>query len=408
MRALYTLFIYSYTLSIRVVSPFNKKAKLWVQGRKGWKRRLKGIFKEKDQVYWFHCASLGEFEQGRPLIEKLRQEKEGIKILLTFFSPSGYEVRKDFELADHVMYLPSDTPSNARVFMKLVKPEKAIFIKYEFWYNYLLQAKKSSCKLYIISALFRRSQPFFRWYGGLSRKALHSFSHLFIQDDASGKLLDSIGISNYTVCGDTRFDRVYSISRQSAALPVLANFKSNHTLIIAGSSWPAEEEIISSFVNSRNDSTRWIIAPHQIDQLHLEKIESLFQVPVIRYSGVSDGEIENARVLIIDNFGMLSSAYRYADIAIVGGGFGKGIHNILEPATWGIPVIFGPNYTRFREAHGLLDNGGGFSFSGPQDFENIMDSLLDDESRRISTGRKSSLYVEMNLGATDQIFDRIS
>lgn len=395
-------------MAIGLASVVNEKARLWTIGRRNWQDKIKGLFGSGDRVYWFHCASLGEFEQGRPLIEMLKKEDRGIKILLTFFSPSGFEVRKDYPGVDYVMYLPADTPANAKRFIELVKPVKAIFIKYEFWYNYLIAARESGCELYIVSALFRKSQPFFRWYGTFFRNVLSRFSHLFIQDEKSGELLKSIGIENFTVCGDTRFDRVYDISRQSASLPLLERFKGDELLVMAGSSWPGEEEIIAGYLGSSDKSTKWVIAPHEIDNQHIEKLISIINEPVIRYSEIEGSSFHNARVLVIDNFGMLSSAYRYADIAIVGGGFGKGIHNILEPATWGIPVLFGPNYKRFREAHGLLSSGGGITFSNEPQFNDALDTLITDTEKRKFMGKRSSEYVNSNLGATGLIYGMLA
>lgn len=408
MKILYTVTIYIYVSLLRVAALFNSKAAAWVRGRRGNTCFTRSPFLETDRVWWFHCASLGEFEQGRPLIERVKKEKPEIKVLLTFFSPSGYVVRKEYPLADHIIYLPADTPTNAKRFIRTFKPEKALFIKYEFWYNMLQAAYDSGTTLYLVSGIFRKGQPFFRWYGGWFRKQLSLFSHLFIQDDGSAKLLSRYGINNYTVCGDTRFDRVGSISQASIPLPLIEQFIEGKRVVMAGSSWPAEEEMIAGFVNREITDARWIIAPHEIEREHIDTLEKLFRVPVARYSMSDEDNINNAVVLILDNFGMLSSAYRYASIAIVGGGFGKGIHNILEPATWGIPVLFGPNHKRFREATDMTDTGGGITFSDVGELSDTLKLLLENELERERLGLLSREYVERSLGATETIFEAIN
>ena len=408
MKTVYTAAIYIFIFLIRVAALVNSRAAAWVRGRRGNSCFTQSPFSDADRVWWFHCASLGEFEQGRPLIEKIKKEIPEIKVLLTFFSPSGYEVRKEYPLADHIIYLPADTPSNAKKFIKTFKPEKALFIKYEFWYNILQAAYDSGTDLYLVSGIFRKEQPFFRWYGSWFRKQLSLFTHLFIQDEGSARLLSSYGINNYTVCGDTRFDRVSSISQASMPLPLIEQFAKGDKVVMAGSSWPAEEEMIAEFVNREFTDARWIIAPHEIDREHIDTLEKLFRVPVARYSQSDVDNISNAKVLILDNFGMLSSAYRYASIAIVGGGFGKGIHNILEPATWGIPVLFGPNHKRFKEATDMTETGGGVTFKDATALSDILKLLLEDEPERKRRGLLSKQYVEHSLGATDIILESIN
>lgn len=408
MKILYTVLIYTYIFLIRVAALFNSKAAAWVRGRRESTCFTRSPFSEDDRVWWFHCASLGEFEQGRPLIERVKRDKPEIKVLLTFFSPSGYEVRKEFPLADHIIYLPADTPSNARKFILAFRPEKALFIKYEFWYNMMQAAYDNGTSLYLVSAIFRSSQPFFRWYGSWFRKQLSLFSHLFIQDEDSARLLGRYGINNFTVCGDTRFDRVSSISKASTPLPLIEQFIEGKRVVMAGSSWPPEEEMIAGFVNRELTDARWIIAPHEIEREHIDTLERLFRVPVARYSASDADNINNAVVLILDNFGMLSSAYRYASIAIVGGGFGKGIHNILEPATWGIPVLYGPNHKRFREATDMVEAGGGIAFSDAGELSDTLELLLENELERKRLGLLSREYVERNLGATDTILKAIN
>jgi 3-deoxy-D-manno-octulosonic-acid transferase len=407
MRLLYTIAIYIYIILIRVAALFNKRAAAWVKGRRGSGYFSESPFSDNDRVWWFHCASLGEFEQGRPLIERVKGEHPEIKVLLTFFSPSGYEVRKGYPLADHIIYLPPDTPGNAYRFIKTFRPEKAIFIKYEFWYNMLKAAGEEGVAIYLVSGIFRESQPFFSWYGRWFRKQLSLFAHLFVQERESATLLESYGISSYTVCGDTRFDRVNAISQSARPLPLVEQFAQGKSVVMAGSSWPAEENMIAAFVNRNPGVAKWIIAPHEIDADHIERIEKLFSVSVLRYSEAEASNRVDAEVMIIDNFGMLSSAYRYASVAVVGGGFGRGIHNILEPATWGIPVLFGPNHQRFREAADMIAAGGGIPFKDSGELAATLRLLLDDVTERSRRGLLSRGYVENSLGATDTIYRQL-
>jgi 3-deoxy-D-manno-octulosonic-acid transferase len=341
------------------------------------------------------------------LIERVKEEHPEIKVLLTFFSPSGFEVRKGYPLADHIIYLPPDTPRNAKRFIKTFRPERAIFIKYEFWYNMLKAASEGGSAIYLVSGIFRESHSFFRWYGRWFRKQLSLFTHLFVQDERSATLLESYGISNCTVCGDTRFDRVNAISQSASPLPLVEQFAQGKSVVMAGSSWPAEEDMIAAFVNRNRGVAKWIIAPHEIDPDHIERIEKLFSVSVLRYSEAEASKNVDAEVMIIDNFGMLSSAYRYASVAVVGGGFGRGIHNILEPATWGIPVLFGPNHQRFREAADMIAAGGGIPFNDSGELAATLRLLLDDVTERSRRGLLSRGYVENSLGATDTILEKL-
>jgi 3-deoxy-D-manno-octulosonic-acid transferase len=407
MRLLYTIVIYIYISLIKVAAPFNKRAAAWVRGRRGSRYLSESPFSEGERVWWFHCASLGEFEQGRPLIERVKEEHPEIKVLLTFFSPSGYEVRKGYPLADHIIYLPPDTPRNAERFIRTFRPEKAIFIKYEFWYNIIRTAAGEGVDIYLVSGIFREGQTFFRWYGRWFRKHLSLFAHLFVQDEGSATLLGSYGISNCTVCGDTRFDRVNAISQSARPLPLIEQFAQGKPVVMAGSSWPAEEGMIAGFVNRNPGVAKWIIAPHEIDEGHIGRIEKLFSAGVLRYSEAETSDNVDAEVMVIDNFGMLSSAYRYASVAVVGGGFGRGIHNILEPATWGIPVLFGPNHRRFREAVEMIAAGGGIPFKDSGELSATLKLLLEDEGERKRRGFLSTGYVESNLGAADAILNKL-
>jgi 3-deoxy-D-manno-octulosonic-acid transferase len=407
MKYLYNLGILIYVLAARLLSPFNSKARLWTNGRKGWDLLLKGKVSRNNTNIWIHCASLGEFEQGRPLIEAIKKIKPESRIVLTFFSPSGYEIRKNYTYADYVCYLPADTPGNARKFIHLVNPAAVIFVKYEFWDNYTLLLKRSRIPLYLISGIFRKEQHFFKWYGGFFRKILFRFSHLFVQDIESMNLLKGIGIENITMAGDTRFDRVVQIADSAKNIPQIELFRGKEKLFLVGSSWNQDEEIISRYINLYPDSMKWILAPHEIDKANVDRLEKLFITRVVRFSEFTE-KSEEARVLIIDNIGMLSSAYRYAYIAAIGGGFGKGIHNVLEAACWGIPVVFGPNHKKFREAVELISLDGARCFNTFEDFSRIIDSWLSDRDNYLKSARNAAKYVKENTGATNKILNKIS
>ncbi len=390
-----------------MASLFSEKAKLWLLGRRGWKKIIEGRFSKDEKVIWVHCASLGEFEQGRPLIEKIREKEPGVKILLTFFSPSGYEIRKDYEKADLVMYLPADTRNNARVFVSLVKPDAAIFIKYEFWYNYLETLQHAAIPTYLVSGIFRKEQMFFRWYGKRFLEILKGFTEVFVQSEESEKLLLKYDIERVKVCGDTRFDRVYEIAKKSPALDIPERFCAEKGALIAGSSWPPEEDMICRYINEDGHKFKWIIAPHEIGEDHIASIESKLRVKSIRYSKASISDLADFDVLIIDNIGLLSSIYRYGVLAVIGGGFGRGIHNILEPASWGLPVMFGPKYSKFKEAVDLLAAGAAFSFEDYNQFSSILSGLLTDKESLNKASGKSSAYVKQNLGASEIVVNRI-
>lgn len=401
MKAVYYLSILFYTWIVRLVSPFNNKAKLWIDGRKDWKKKLAENMSSGDRWIWFHCASLGEFEQGRPVIEKLKEKDPAIKILLTFFSPSGYEVRKNYAGADYICYLPADFPSNASFFIKTVRPEMAVFVKYEFWYYFINQLHKSKIPVILISAIFRPDQIFFKDYGRWYRKILLKYNHIFVQDKKSEGLLKSAGVSNVTVAGDTRFDRVWQIFQSKKDIPVASRFSENAFVVVAGSSWKPDEEMICRWINRSEPEYKLIIAPHLIDEDHLKTLEAMLTVTALRFSQAEGKNLSNFKVLIIDNIGMLSSLYQYGKFAYIGGGFGVGIHNVLEAAVFGIPVVFGPNHRKFSEALRLIDAGGAFPVSTDSDFNHIFQTLTTDPVKRTDAGKKAGYFVSENIGATD-------
>jgi 3-deoxy-D-manno-octulosonic-acid transferase len=406
MKTIYTVLIVIYSFIVFVSSLFSSKARKWVSGRRGWRRKIRTFSGEGSKVLWIHCASLGEFEQGRPVIEKIRKEKPGWKIVLTFFSPSGYEVRKDYPNADIVIYMPADIPSNARYFLDKTRPDMALIVKYEFWYNYLNELKKRDIPVFLVSGIFRPSQYFFRWYGRFARVMFSAFNHIFVQDEQSGTLLSRIGIERYTVTGDTRFDRVSQIAAAAKDLPVIETFRGKEMLFVAGSSWETDEDIIIRYINEKPDSMKWLIAPHEISAAHLSRIERKLSVSCVRYSLFNE-TMKDCRVMIIDNIGMLSSVYRYAGIAAIGGGFGKGIHNILEAACWGIPVLFGPNHGRFREAGDLISRGGACSFNNYETFSAAVEKYSADKAVIERAGEACASYISENKGATDKVFKTI-
>lgn len=407
---MYNLFISAYATLVRFVAPFHTKARLMCQGQRQTADVLRRRIQPGQRYIWLHAASLGEFEQGRPLIEKIKAQYPEYKILLTFFSPSGYEVRKNYPLADVVCYLPFDTRRRVREFLDLAKPAIAIFVKYEFWANYLFELKRRQIPTYIISAIFRREQPFFRWYGDPFRALLHCYTHLYIQDNASEQLLKQVGIEgNVTVTGDTRYDRVWEIRCAAKEIPEVESLlqdtdgKRIRTLV-AGSSWPQDEEILIPYFNSRPE-LKLIIAPHEIHEEHLRSIEAMLKRPAVRLSAARGKDLRDYSCLIIDCFGLLSSVYRYGEIAYIGGGFGVGIHNTLEAAVYDIPVLFGPEYRKFREACDLVESGGGFAVHNRDEFTAKMDELLSRPDRLSAAGKASGDLVRRNLGATEKILE---
>ena len=398
---IYNLIIYLYLLGVAIYSRFNEKVRKMWHGEREAFRILKEKVDPEAQYVWFHAASLGEFEQGRPLMEQLRKDHPEYKILLTFFSPSGYEVRKNYKGADIITYLPLDTITNARRFLRLVRPVKAFFIKYEFWYNYLHILKHRNVPVYSVSSIFRPDQVFFKWYGRQYGRVLNCFTHFFVQNEISKELLAKIGIDCVTIVGDTRFDRVLQIKEAAKQLPIVKAFKQDAKVFVAGSSWQPDEEIFIKYFNEHRD-WKLIIAPHVIGEDHLQQIEKLLEGrKVIRYSGLSgdSGDLGEAEVLIIDCFGLLSSIYHYGDVAYVGGGFGVGIHNLLEAAVWDVPVFFGPNNERFQEAQALKQSGG-FEITNYNDFERLMNRFITDEAYLKAQGQLAGQYVKGKAGAT--------
>lgn len=408
---MYSLIIHLYAFFIELISPFHKKARLMRLGQ--WKTN--GILREKidrnAKYIWFHASSLGEFEQGRPLIEKIKAEHPEYKILLTFFSPSGYEVRKNYGGADVVCYLPFDTPYRVKKFLDLSKPVMAIFIKYEFWDNYLSELKRRNIPVYIVSAIFRKEQLFFKWYGGMYRKVLSYFTHIFVQDDASRELLSKYGVTNVSVFGDTRFDRVQDVYKNTKQVPMVDLFVNNNRsdnqlTMVAGSSWQQDEEVYLNYFNEHPE-LKLIIAPHEIHKDHLMHIESMLKRPSIRLSEATEKDIKGKSCLIVDSFGLLSSIYRYGDLAYIGGGFGAGIHNVLEAAVYGIPVMFGPKYQKFKEARDLLQVGGAFSITDEKTFESKMEELSTYRDLLEAAGAAAGDFVKSNIGATNRIIASI-
>lgn len=405
---LYNLAISIYLLGVRVAAFFRPKSKAahMVRGH----RQVFGILKRqldpKVDYIWFHAASLGEFEQGRPLIEWIRANHPEYRILQTFFSPSGYEVRKDYSGADVVCYLPLDTPINAYRFVEAAHPRMAFFVKYEFWRNYLNRLHKKRIPVYSVSSVFRPNQIFFRWYGRDYRNVLKSFTHLFVQNQLSKDLLSRIGITNTTIVGDTRFDRVLDIYKAAKLLPIVELFKQDKPTIVAGSSWSLDEELLVDYFNNHPE-IKLIIAPHVVNEERLAEIESKLKRPYVLYTQAGEEKMKRADCLIIDGYGLLSSIYRYGEIAYVGGGFGAGIHNVLEAAVYGIPVVFGPNNRKFREARHLLEVEGGFEVQDTASFSRVMDRLLIDKDFLEKAGRAAGDYVRDHSGALHKILKKI-
>lgn len=402
---LYALAIFLYKMAVLLVSPFHRKARLIVQGHRETFRILREQVEPGARYVWFHAASLGEFEQGRPLMERFRSQHPEYKILLTFFSPSGYEVRKNYSGADIICYLPFDTPRNVVRFFRHVKPEMAFFIKYEFWMNYILGCKYHHIPFYSVSSIFRQNKVFFRWYGWNYAQVLKLVTHFFVQDEESARLLATRGIrDNVTVVGDTRFDRVLDICRQARPLPLVERFAAGVPLVlVAGSSWAPDEDIIIPYFNT-HPGMKLVLAPHVIGEDHLRQIEGKLRRPCLRYSQATEENVSQADCLIVDCFGLLSSIYRYGHFAYVGGGFGAGIHNVPEAAVYGIPVLFGPNNKGFREAQDMLRMGGCFEITGQTLFNAVVDRITAADPLRRARGATNKAYIESNAGAADEIF----
>ncbi len=406
MNPLYNLSISAYKLAVRLASTRNVKAAKMLNGQKETFTILKNKLEPGEKYIWIHASSLGEFEQGRPLIEMIKENNPNQKILLTFFSPSGYEIRKDYKGADIICYLPFDLPGNVNKFIDLVKPTMAIFIKYEFWGNFLHGLKKRNIPTYIISAIFRPTQSFFKWWGGMFRRMLRCYTTIYVQDDDSRDLLATIGVKNVKVFGDTRFDRVTDILKGCITLPVIEKFSENNFTLIIGSSWGPDEDIIIPYFNSHPEM-KLIIAPHEFNDARLKALRNSVNGKSVLYTETNAADAADARCLIINCFGVLASAYRYADAAFVGGGYGVGIHNINEAAVYGIPVMFGPNFHKFKEAHDLIHSEGAFVVNDADDFKTLMDKFTSDGEYLREHGDKAKEYILSQLGATKRIYDEI-
>ncbi|MBX2896431.1 MAG: 3-deoxy-D-manno-octulosonic acid transferase [Cyclobacteriaceae bacterium] len=398
----YSLAIHLLRLAYWLAALFHPKAKLFVNGRKHIFTRLNAaVSNQSGKLIWMHCASLGEFEQGRPVLEMIRKEFPAYKILLTFFSPSGYEVRRNYAGADFIFYLPWDTHRNARRFVAITKPALAIFVKYEFWYNYTTTLKQHQVPILSISSIFRENQLFFKWYGSIFRKILQNFHHFFVQNEQSVRLLKNIGIFAVTLAGDTRFDRVHAITQQNKTIAVAEKFKGTERVLVVGSLWPEDLEVIAPFINEHQHSLKFIIAPHEISEPFLQQIEASVEVRCTRFSNPADLD---ATVLIIDNVGLLSALYRYGEFAFVGGAFGKGLHNILEAACYGVPVFFGnKNYEKFKEATELIMRGGAFAVADYSELKANYELMVSRPENFLLACEVTKAYIHEHLGATDKI-----
>jgi 3-deoxy-D-manno-octulosonic-acid transferase len=393
---------------VKFMAIFSPKMKLFVEGRKTVFQTLESRISSTDETIWFHAASLGEFEQGLPVMEKIKENFPNHKIIVTFFSPSGYEVRKNNSIADVTVYLPLDTKSNAQKFLKLVHPDLVFFIKYEYWPNYLHELKKLNIKTYLISGIFRKNQAFFKWYGGFYRNALNAFDYFFVQNESSKLLLQKLGYKNVKISGDTRFDRVVSILERDNSLDFIKQFKNNTITIVIGSSWPKDESLLVNYINQTNKNVKFIFAPHNIKAEQIQELKNSISKKVILFSEKSTIDLSNYDVLIVDTIGILTKIYSYANIAYVGGGFGNpGVHNILEPATFGIPIIVGPNFSHFAEAVALVHQEGCVPIANQNELNDSFSSLISNEDIRQEKGHICSTFVQMNKGATSVILKYI-
>ncbi|PAM91883.1 3-deoxy-D-manno-octulosonic acid transferase [Flavobacterium sp. IR1] len=407
------LFLYNLVVSIagfliRIIALFSPKIKLFVVGRKNVFTILEDKIKPTDKTIWFHAASLGEYEQGLPVIEKIKEKYPSHKIIVTFFSPSGYEVRKNNTVADVTLYLPLDTKSNAKRFLKLVHPELVFFIKYEFWLNYLKELETSKTPTYLISGIFRDNQMFFKWYGGFYRKALNAFTYFFLQNESSKQKIEALGFNNVIVSGDTRFDRVNAILERDNSLDYIESFKNNQTTIIIGSSWPKDESLLIDYINQAPDDVKFIIAPHNIKGEQISNLRTQITKSSVLFSEKENQNLKVYNVFIIDTVGILTKIYSYGTIAYVGGGFGNpGVHNILEPATFGIPIIIGPNYSNFAEAVQLVALGGCTVISNKEELKESLDLLITDTNLLLKKGQICKSYIQDNKGATNTIMQQV-
>ena len=406
MIVIYNNVIYCLRIIYRIAGWFNPKAKAFNLGQKQQKNKLETSFPlpTPEPLIWMHCASLGEFEQGRPVLEALKSQNSSLKILLTFFSPSGYEVRKNYEYADFIFYLPWDTRRNAITFIEKIKPALVIFVKYEFWYHYTHELHKRNIPLISISSIFRPKQIFFQWYGSLFRSMLKSFNHFFVQNDQSVRLLRSIDVSEVTLTGDTRFDRVQQINENAEELPLVAQFKNDQKLMVIGSAWAEDMEVLFPFINENKSRLKFIIAAHEISESFLDEIEKSIDGNCVRYSKAEGNSIQEFSVLLIDNIGMLSRLYRYGEFAFIGGGFRQGLHNILEAACYGIPIFFGNKaYQKYQEAVDLVNRGGAFEVGSYRDLKSTYEKMISSPQSSQLACEVTRQYVLENLGATNKI-----
>ncbi len=407
MYFLYNIAIYITDFLLKAIAVFNKKIRLFVKGRKETFSKLESSISKNDKTIWFHCASLGEFEQGRPIIEKIKEKYTDYKIILTFFSPSGYEIRKDYTHADVVVYLPLDTRLNAKRFLKVVHPKMAIFVKYEFWPNILNELQKQKIETILISGIFRKDQAFFKSYGSWMRKSLKAFSQFFVQNEVSRDLLQSIGFKNVTLSGDTRFDRVFEITKQDNTLDFIEDFKQNKYTLVSGSTWPKDEEVLVNYINLHaSEKEKFIIAPHNINQQQIKELQNSITKTTTKFT--DEKRDPSAQVFILDTIGVLTKVYSYADVAYIGGGFGDGIHNILEPATFGLSLIIGPNYNKFQEAIDLVALGSCKAVKNQEELDSELQKLSSNVGYREQNGQISRDYISRNIGATQIILQYTS
>ncbi len=403
MSLLYTLGIHFFGLLARVAAWFKPSARSWVEGRRHWHERIEADIKKGNRNrVWFHAASLGEFEQGRPIIERVREDYPDLSILLTFFSPSGYEVRKDYDKADHVHYLPLDTPANARKFLDTVQPKLAVFIRYEYWYNFLRAMFRRDIPVVMASAIFREGQIFFKPYGTWSRQALRRIAHFFVQNEESLELLDSIGIRNREMSGDTRFDRVWDAAQEEREFPLVERFIAGRTCLMAGSTWPFDDRLLEEILPAFPD-LKFVIAPHHVDEANIRRIVDLFGGRPALYSKGEAQELAGRQVLVVDTIGILTYLYRLADLTYIGDGFGAGIHSILEPAAFGMPIFFGPNYRNFQEAVDLVERKGVFAVKDRDELIGAIRRFVDDEGARQAVGQICRDYIREKKGATERV-----
>lgn len=408
MLFIYNLIVQIANFLLKIVAQFSPKIKLFVDGRKPVFDILTSKIKTEDKTIWFHAASLGEYEQGLPVIEKIKEKFPHHKIVISFFSPSGYEVRKNNTVADATIYLPLDTKKNAQQFLKLIHPEMVFFIKYEYWPNYLNELRKLKTPTYLISGIFRKNQMFFKWYGGFYRKALETFTYFFVQNESSKKLLFQLGKTNVAVSGDTRFDRVATILEKDNALDFIEAFKNETLTIVVGSSWPKDESLLVDFINQTNEKVKFIIAPHNIKSEQIQELKNAISKNVVLFSEKQNKNLADFDVFIIDTIGILTKIYSYAEIAFVGGGFGNpGVHNILEPATFGVPIVIGPNFSHFAEATALVNLEGCLSIANKNELSDAFSNLITNADIRHEKGHICSTFVQMNKGATNIILNQI-